>query len=182
MPYTKPALSLTRNTLLQFGEFYHFCWIHATHFSSCHTFPESEVVAYKIVKKFMIWNNAFFNCCDAQVSCENYVNSDEEDNLISPLVWISNMSMWKKILPARQQSSPLYHRKLTLSINFWSFSVFSSRNFSLSCWAFICFSSCFFLDSAIVLLTKPKKSKIKLDNINWQCSKHFYAISLRENK
>lgn len=48
---------------------------------------------------------------------------------------------------------------LTLSNNFWSFKVFSSRNFSLSCWAFICFSSCFFLDSAIVLLIQTNEQE-----------------------
>lgn len=110
--------------------------------------------------KIMIWNNAFCNICDVRVICENYVNSDSEENLISPLVLISNISRLrgekKKSLLKGSRLAPFYYRKLTLSINFWSFRVFSSRNFSLSCWAFICFSSCFFLDSAIVLLIKNK--------------------------
>lgn len=55
--------------------------------------------------------------------------------------------------------------KFTLSINFWSFRVFSSRSFSLSCWAFFCFSSCFFFDSAIVLgKEKTRKSEQRKNN------------------
>lgn len=35
----------------------------------------------------MIWNNAFLNSCDAQVSCENYVNSDDNwDAAEQPLI------------------------------------------------------------------------------------------------
>lgn len=40
----------------------------------------------------MIWNNAFCNICDVRVICENYVNSDSKENIVSLLVLISNIS------------------------------------------------------------------------------------------
>lgn len=51
---------------------------------------------------------------------------------------------------------------LTLSRSFCSLWVFSSRSLSRSCWAFSCFSSCFFLDSAMVLPNKTEKNNLHL--------------------
>lgn len=75
-----------------------------------------------------------------------------------------------------------YYRKLTLSINFWSFSAFSSRNFSLSCWAFICFSSCFFLDSAIVLLIKKSRAEVSGTSSCDSTANIFMTFSVRKLK
>lgn len=66
-------------------------------------FPESDIVSYRTVKKFMIWNNAFFN------SCDDCINSDSDDNLISPLDWIS--TMWGKILFWKGAEQPFISQK-----------------------------------------------------------------------
>lgn len=52
---------------------------------------------------------------------------------------------------------------LTLSKSFCSLRDFSSRSLSRSCWAFSCFSSCFFLDSAMVLSKKKQKNRRIID-------------------
>lgn len=65
-------------------------------------------------QEFIIWNNAFFNICDARVICENYVNSDSKENFISPLVLISNISRLhgkKKIFSERQQTGSFVSQK-----------------------------------------------------------------------
>lgn len=35
-----------------------------------------------LLQKIIIWNNAFFNMCDARATCANFVNSDSEENFL----------------------------------------------------------------------------------------------------
>lgn len=83
--------------------------------------------------EFIIFGDSIRQCADKTSQCE---------------------SGWPWVVSAGHFLSTLRRslaRSLTLSKSFCSLSDFSSRSLSRSCWAFSCFSSCFFLDSAMVL-------------------------------
>lgn len=68
--------------------------------------------------------------------------------------------------------------QLTLSKSFCSLWLFSSLSLSRSCWALSCFSSCFFLDSAMVL----PKTKSALNSFHLLHKTLLFKIGIRHLK